>query len=67
MIAIRLYAKRGRTKDELNGRQAGGNEFISDFILKKTGKERDRKQISSHIQTLKGFLQDIPQCTSPPP
>lgn len=54
--AIRKYRRQGRKKKDLNGKQSGGNEFISEYILKRTGERRDRKQVSSHIQVLKGFL-----------
>lgn len=64
LLALRLFAGRGRTKKDLNGKQSGGNEFISDYILKKTGTFRSRKQVSSHIQVLKSFLQDVPSCMS---
>ena len=67
LIAIRIYRKRGRTKKELNGKQCGGNEFISDFIKKATGVERTRKQVSSHIQVLKEFLKDNKCCGSDSP
>ena len=67
LVAIRIYRKRGRTKKELNGKQCGGNEFISDFIKKTTGVERTRKQVSSHLQVLKEFLKDNKCCGSDSP
>ena len=67
LIAIRIYRKRGRTKKELNGKQCGGNEFISDFIKKTTGVERTRKQVSSHLQVLKDFLKENKCCVSDNP
>ena len=67
LTAIRIYRKQGRTKKELNGKQCGGNEFISDFIKKTTGVLRTRKQVSSHIQVLKDFLKDNKCCGSDSP
>jgi transcriptional enhancer factor len=61
-IALRRYPRRGRKKEHLNGKQSGGNEFITDYIYKHTGIWRDRKQVSSHIQVLKGFMADNPAC-----
>lgn len=55
-IAIRLFQRRGRKKRELHGKQSGGNEFIADYIYKRTGVTRVRKQVSSHLQVLKAFL-----------
>ncbi|KAK9374178.1 TEA/ATTS domain family-domain-containing protein [Lipomyces chichibuensis] len=58
MEAIRKIPKVGRRKITVNGRPCGRNELISDFILRKTGKIRTRKQVSSHIQVLKHLLKE---------
>ncbi|KAK9324964.1 TEA/ATTS domain family-domain-containing protein [Lipomyces orientalis] len=58
MEAIGKIPKVGRRKITVNGRPCGRNELISDFILRKTGKVRTRKQVSSHIQVLKHLLKD---------
>ena len=60
--ALRKYRRRGRKKAMLHGKQCGGNEWISDYIFQTTGEERDRKQVSSHIQVLKNFLHDNLPC-----
>ena len=64
LIAIRIYRRRGRKKSDLNGKPAGGNEFISDFIMQTTGEDRDRKKVSSHIQVLRSFLRENRACRS---
>ncbi|KAK9468009.1 TEA/ATTS domain family-domain-containing protein [Lipomyces arxii] len=58
MQAIRMIPKVGRRKITVHGRACGRNELISDFIFRKTGKQRTRKQVSSHIQVLKHLLKD---------
>jgi len=50
----------GRKKLLFKDKQRGRNELITDWILMATGQERDRKQVSSHIQVLKPFVQDDP-------
>ncbi|KAK9456628.1 TEA/ATTS domain family-domain-containing protein [Dipodascopsis uninucleata] len=58
MEAIHKIPKVGRRKITVNNRPCGRNELISDFIYRKTGKLRTRKQVSSHIQVLKHLLKD---------
>ena len=61
---LRCFARRGRKKVELHGKLCGGNEFISNWIWLDTGAWRDRKQVSSHIQVLKGYLLNNAKCKS---
>lgn len=60
--ALRRYPRQGRKKELLNGKQSGGNEHITAYIEKCTGVVRDRKQVSSHIQVLRGLLCDNEAC-----
>lgn len=46
----------GRRKKTVDGKLCGRNELLMKQILTWTGELRDRKQISSHIQVLKGFM-----------
>lgn len=50
----------GRKKYMLEGVLKGRNELVQDSIYRDTGITRDRKQISSHLQVLKGHLKGIP-------
>lgn len=68
--ALRKIPNLGRKKTPCDPQQCGGsatkpsgrNEHISHFIRRHTGVERKRKQISSHIQVLKGFQKDNDRC-----
>ena len=62
IAAIRLVPKLGRKKIVINGKACGRNELIGDYIRRKTGRVRSRKQVSSHIQVLKNIKQDDVEC-----
>jgi hypothetical protein len=50
----------GRKKLLFKDKQRGRNELIADWIEMATGLKRCRKQVSSHIQVLKPFVQEDP-------
>lgn len=64
-LALREIPNTGRRKTPCDIRKCGTdqtklcgrNEHIAHFIKRYTGKERDRKKVSSHIQVLKNFQQ----------
>ncbi|KAL8713391.1 MAG: hypothetical protein Q9220_002590 [cf. Caloplaca sp. 1 TL-2023] len=60
--ALRKVPPMGRKKLMVDGKLQGRNELISIKILRWTGKNRTRKQVSSHIQVLKPFMIKIPGC-----
>ncbi|CDO92582.1 unnamed protein product [Kluyveromyces dobzhanskii CBS 2104] len=51
--ALQLVMKNGTAKIKLKENNFGRNELISIYIKHKTGEERSKKQISSHIQVWK--------------
>ncbi|KAG0069741.1 hypothetical protein BGZ89_002234 [Linnemannia elongata] len=57
---LEVLPKLGRRKVLVNGKPCGRNELIADFIYQETGKVRDRKQVSSHIQVLKNTRKNDP-------
>lgn len=56
--AIRSIPKLGRRKICIGSKPCGRNELIADFIYRRTGQVRTRKQVSSHIQVLKHIRRD---------
>jgi hypothetical protein len=64
MEAIRKIPILGRRKIVVEKKPCGRNELIADFIFRRTGKQRSRKQVSSHIQVLKHLRRDDAECIS---
>lgn len=58
--AMVKYPPMGRRKLLHKGKQRGRNELVADHIQERTGHERSRKQVSSHIQVLKPFVEHDP-------
>ncbi|KAG0229364.1 hypothetical protein BGW42_001617 [Actinomortierella wolfii] len=59
--ALARLPKLGRRKVVVGGKPCGRNELVAEFIYRKTGKHRTRKQVSSHIQVLKNTRKDEPE------
>lgn len=64
MPALRYVPPRGRKKEQRGHKLCGRNELLSEKIMLWTGVYRSRKQISSHIQVLKGFMMGNDECES---
>jgi transcriptional enhancer factor len=62
VVALENIPKLGRRKITIGGKPHGRNELIGHYIRLATGKERSRKQISSHIQVIKGKMKNHPNC-----
>lgn len=52
--------RRKHVNKNSDSKQRGRNELIADYIFELTGVERSRKQVSSHIQVLKPFVEQDP-------
>lgn len=74
LVALLLIPHMGRKKYGMNQKQCGRNMLITDYlwiayceslppgILPDPKMKRHRKQVSSHIQVLKGFFRHHPMC-----
>jgi transcriptional enhancer factor len=76
LSALCLLPNMGRRKFSINGKPHGRNELISNWLWlghceslrpgqpPDQSRRRTRKQVSSHIQVLKGFMRSHPACKS---
>jgi transcriptional enhancer factor len=76
LSALCLLPNMGRRKFSINGKPRGRNELISNWLWlghceslrpgqpPDQSRHRTRKQVSSHIQVLKGFMRSHPACKS---
>lgn len=79
MLALIEIPTMGRRKYSYKGKPHGRNELIKEYLWiaycqslapgqrPDLTMKRTRKQVSSHIQVLKGFLKDHPACKYSPP
>jgi hypothetical protein len=65
-VAIRVIPRLGRAKilalTQEGRKPFGRNELIADYIYRRTGIVRHRKQVSSHIQVIKNSKKLEPYC-----
>jgi hypothetical protein len=76
-LALLLIPRMGRRKFSMKGKPYGRNELISEYLwiaycqslapgeVPDNNMKRARKQVSSHIQVLKGFMKGHPAGESP--
>ena len=62
-VALKLVPRLGRKKILVGSRKCGRNELVADYILRKTGETRSRKQVSSHLQVLKNVRKNDKACS----